>query len=477
MPSTTSVFSYSSAPQPIKPGKKYRNEDGPSLTLMSDPRVVRGTTNITQPTLRTSSTANGAATSRNPPGRRKGDLSKTNGQDAKSANSQSTYFFEVRKYCEAGLDLSTYLTEGAERLPSSKPIETQTDEFRRRPPTPDYVPRKTGIDMSTQIENNMELFNFDEEVEPILEIIMKKTLEQALLEVSAEEELKAMGDSILRYESAANLEIEWVKERENEAIRLILLKDSEVVEIMVKNQDMHETTKKVAGLQLISQLMDGIIDSVSSELLESGAWKDSLEVSLATEVVAVVSKGRAMYEMHSAAEEMTNELLLMAKERYSEMAAYRPKPRRMELTIFLRNDNNGADEVSAEVEVVVEERDEDVYTGLAKVTSGKMAEEGEASPSESSDDALHRQSDRTQPSVSAVASEEISRTIGPVIVDEFDTIATVEAKIMAELLQNKMADKKFRLYSYVVAALKGREFPLDACLLNFDLPPTLNIIV
>ena len=481
MPSTTSVFSYSSAPQPIKPGKKYRNEDGLSLTLMSDPRVVRGTTNIAQPSSRKSSTVDGVTTSSNAPGSKRGALSKSNNQNTRSTINQSTYFFEVKKYCEEGLDLSTYLTEGTDRLPSSKAIDTQTDEFHRRPPTPEYIPRKIGIDTSTQIENNTELFNFDEEVDPILEIIMKKTLEQALLEVSAEEEMKAMGETILRYEVAASVESEWVKRREKDAIRLILLKDSEVVEVMVKNQDMHETTKKVAGLQLMSQLMDGIVDSISNELMEGGIWKDPLEVIMTTEAAALVFQGKAVYEAHSAAEEITNELLLMAERRYAEMAAYRPKPRRMELTIFLRGDNNLTDEVvdySAEVEMVVDEREEDEDTELAEISNNEMVEGGDGSSSGSLPEEKDLLPDQhVEAQTSAVVSQDTSKSIGPIIVDEFDTVMSVEAKIMEELFRRNMADKKFRLYSYVVAALKGREFPLDACLLNFDLPPTLNIIV
>ncbi len=46
---------------------------------------------------------------------------------------------------------------------------TQTDAFLDRPPTPLFVPQKTGLDATTQIENG-DLFDFDFEVEPILEV-------------------------------------------------------------------------------------------------------------------------------------------------------------------------------------------------------------------------------------------------------------------------------------------------------------------
>ncbi|VDP73929.1 unnamed protein product [Echinostoma caproni] len=65
---------------------------------------------------------------------------------------------------------------------------TQTDYFLDRPPTPQFVPAKTGVDVATQIYDN-DLFDFNLEVQQILEVLVGKTMEQALLEVMEEEEL------------------------------------------------------------------------------------------------------------------------------------------------------------------------------------------------------------------------------------------------------------------------------------------------
>ena len=54
-----------------------------------------------------------------------------------------------------------------------------------------YIPKKTGIDAFTQVEND-ELFNFDREVEPIVQVLVSKTIEQAMLEVQEEDELMDM---------------------------------------------------------------------------------------------------------------------------------------------------------------------------------------------------------------------------------------------------------------------------------------------
>lgn len=88
-----------------------------------------------------------------------------------------------------------------------------------RQPTPRYCPQKTGEDVSTQIEPgdvssvsqislhfvqrefqlfflpflfSLQLFDFDFEVQPILEVLVGKTIEQALMEVLEEEEIAAL---------------------------------------------------------------------------------------------------------------------------------------------------------------------------------------------------------------------------------------------------------------------------------------------
>lgn len=53
-------------------------------------------------------------------------------------------------------------------------VDTQTDAFEDRPQTPDFVPKKTGVDASTQIEVSDKLFDFDAEVQPMLAVLVGK---------------------------------------------------------------------------------------------------------------------------------------------------------------------------------------------------------------------------------------------------------------------------------------------------------------
>ena len=98
------------------------------------------------------------------------------------------FFFKTDPDIE--IQTETYLEEITDRI-IEKDVETQTDSFMDRPPTPQFIPPKSGVDISTQIWPG-DLFDFDTEVEPILSVLVAKTLEQSLKEVREEEELSNM---------------------------------------------------------------------------------------------------------------------------------------------------------------------------------------------------------------------------------------------------------------------------------------------
>ena len=90
----------------------------------------------------------------------------------------------------------------------------QTDVFRPKPIEREYytrnLPKKRGIDASTQIETEDNLFDFDWEVEPLLNVLIGKNLELDLMEVEEEAELEAIR------EDKANYMADRAKEREEQ---------------------------------------------------------------------------------------------------------------------------------------------------------------------------------------------------------------------------------------------------------------------
>jgi len=90
----------------------------------------------------------------------------------------------------------------------------QTDIDNEQEKTALFWPEKTGIDIATQIEDG-ELFNFDEEVAPILNSLLSKTLELSRMEVLEEEEIKEMKNMQRHFEELRNKELMEVERLEN----------------------------------------------------------------------------------------------------------------------------------------------------------------------------------------------------------------------------------------------------------------------
>jgi len=126
-------------------------------------------------------------------------------------------------------NLEFFLTDSTDIKPPQTNIDVQTDTFRERPKSPPYVPKKTGRDVSTQVEDN-ELFNFDREVTPIVDVISTKTVEQALIEIEEEEEI---------FRIKTFKEAFWRRRQEDEEkCKAMLMRELEI--IAVKNKKLDE---------------------------------------------------------------------------------------------------------------------------------------------------------------------------------------------------------------------------------------------
>jgi radial spoke head protein 3 len=71
----------------------------------------------------------------------------------------------------------------------------EPDYFIDRPPAPTYIPNPEGDDRQVQVhDKDDDLFDFELEAEPILEVLVGKALEHARMEVIEEfeeQQLKA----------------------------------------------------------------------------------------------------------------------------------------------------------------------------------------------------------------------------------------------------------------------------------------------
>jgi len=175
---------------------------------------------------------------------------------------------DVLKQCRrTPVDISSSLVEAPVEI-NNNSEETQTGNFMPRPKSPPYIPKKTGIDCGTQIDDNV--FDFDKEVEPILDVIISKTLEQSLIEVNRESEmacLKVTKESHLE-ENQRLLQIQ--KQREQQEVK----QHQEKLIVIRENEERLEKEILVSAKAATCHLYSNVIGSS----IEANAMKHLTEI-------------------------------------------------------------------------------------------------------------------------------------------------------------------------------------------------------
>lgn len=165
-----------------------------------------------------------------------------------------------------------YLEELTDPIPMETQ-ETQTDPLMDRPPTPKYAPQKTGRDAETQIMEG-DLFHFDDAVEPILEVMVGKTLEQAMLEVMQEDELELLRQQQLEFEQRRKEELLEAQRLEGMERRKFEEKERRKKQEMEGIRREKETREKLQARQFAKVYMGNLENRVFSRLQDEGWFSD-----------------------------------------------------------------------------------------------------------------------------------------------------------------------------------------------------------
>jgi len=171
----------------------------------------------------------------------------------------------------ATLQTELYLEELAAKIDESD-ATAQTDAFIDRPSTPLFIPAKTGADVSTQILPG-ELFDFDLEVRPILEVLVGKTCEQAVLEVCEEEELANLRSHQRRFQQRRAAELaetqrlaEQDRRKEEEKLRRV---EQQREALRLEK----ETADKVAARLFAVNFLEDLVPAVMGTLSRNGYFR------------------------------------------------------------------------------------------------------------------------------------------------------------------------------------------------------------
>ena len=277
-----SSYSFQAEPQAVAGSRKrrtkklYRSYEGEeevpiAANIMFDRRVIRGNTYAAQVVHASAQVENDRIQSENARrAQRRAAGSRTDGQiDALKPRTPEPV--EGRKHMDIQTD--NYLEELTDRRPEVDE-ETQTDAYMDRPPLPLFVPTKTGDDKATQVED--DLFDFDLEVEPILEVLVGKTLEQSMQEVLEEEELAAIRARQEKFEQTRNAELAEVQRLEAEARRRFDEKERRLDQEKKRVESERDVEEKVAARAFAKEYLTDLHENVFGNLVDEGHFYDPL---------------------------------------------------------------------------------------------------------------------------------------------------------------------------------------------------------
>ncbi|CAN9500186.1 unnamed protein product [Ophioblennius macclurei] len=243
--------------------------------IMNDRRVVRGNTyglHITPPTAHPNPAES----------RRQQSVGQRSSMARKAARGQlkpsSPEAVQGRKHVYMQTD--PYLEELSDVFPSEN-VECQTDAFLDRPASPLFIPAKSGKDVETQIEEG-ELFDFDLEVQTVLEVLVGKTMEQSLLEVMEEEELACLKAQQRAFEELRNsrlAEVQRLQEQERRHIQEKERRISQQNEVLMKEK---ETAEKIAARAYTQKYLADLQPEVFNSLRGDGFFHDPVELDIET---------------------------------------------------------------------------------------------------------------------------------------------------------------------------------------------------
>lgn len=262
-------FQFAAQPRaaPVKMARpKYRDEreEEAPMNLMQDPRVFRGNTYSAQVMTKSA----------------KSDMimSKT---DKSAMRSKARGKFKGRRGgspppVEGRVHMDIQTDDFLEEL-TDRPIEvdatTQTLVELDRPSSPLFVPAKIGKDVETQILSG-DLFDFDREVEPLLELLVGKTIHVSMLELMQEEELAAIRRQQDEFEAIRNVELAEVQRMEAEAGRKAAEKKRRIEQERKRIEDRRELEEKVAARAYAQQYLGSLHTNVFDTLENEGFFFD-----------------------------------------------------------------------------------------------------------------------------------------------------------------------------------------------------------
>jgi len=259
-------YQFSAKPRPVEQRQNYRT--GGELNIMADRRVVRGNTYAALVLPRDDPAE--VAKQREAQRRR---LMRANATGKRPGTPEPVL---GRKHSDVQTD--SYLEELTERVVEFE-AETQTDFLLDRPQSPLFLPAKVGVDCHTQVVHG-DLFDFDREVEPVLEVLVGKTLEHGMMEVLEEEELASIRRRQALFEQTRHAELLDVQRMEAAEKRREEERQRRLTQEQARSDEQFAAFKKAHSRATARSYLSGLGRKCLDLLESEGLFSDQVQVAV-----------------------------------------------------------------------------------------------------------------------------------------------------------------------------------------------------
>ena len=188
-----------------------------------------------------------------------------------------------------GIDIYKNLVEEEKKIVTAD-LGIQSDEIDYTEKETIFIPQKLGKDVGTQILDG-ELFNFDRDVQPLLTVVVGKTLEQSLLEIEQEDEIANLREAKLMYIKKKNDNDKRIKNLEDREIQKKYNNDAKK-EHRKQMREIRKTTQK----ELISRVMSktylrDLLTNAYTDLIHRGQFKNYTSISVKNKTSNILMSG------------------------------------------------------------------------------------------------------------------------------------------------------------------------------------------
>ncbi|KAH9157377.1 hypothetical protein AeRB84_000795 [Aphanomyces euteiches] len=253
-------YSFASKPRAVqtvrgkhRDKKKYTNT---TFNIMNDPRVARGSVYAAANSIH----------------HKRETVTQVNQQPAPTKPKKSTiYEPAVTLQTYFPVDLEKNLIEQAPHIDEMDAM-TQTDAFlpndKHKKP---FVLKKTGIDAATEARRTLSFA-----LQPMLEVLVQKTIKQALCEVEREVELKNIATYLEELHTNKALEADKVRELVAAAKEAYAVKSRKKEEQKQLLAEFDQVNEKVAAASLGRTLAAQVLADTMTSLTAKGVFYDPL---------------------------------------------------------------------------------------------------------------------------------------------------------------------------------------------------------